>query len=113
MNNVQNEMKKYNIQDLSLQYFIMEKKINDEIQTHEARIRKYNMIKGCIHNEIFNKQQIEEAEKLSHCFSSTSEEESTSDEETITDNDNELILKSSDIQLLDSDESEEENIKNT
>ena len=85
-------MKKYSIQDLSLQYFIMEKKINDERQTHDAKLMKYNMIKCCIYNEIQNKQQVLEVEKMIE-----EEDDSTSDEES---DDDELNIKSSDIQLL-------------
>ncbi len=87
-NKVISEFRKYSIQDLTLQYFILEKKINDEKLTHEAKLTKYNMIKCCIHSEIQIKQQVEEAEEIA------------SDEDSSTSDDDELNFKLSDIALL-------------
>ena len=94
-NKVINDLRNYSIQDLSLQYFILEKKINDEKITHDAKLRKYNMIKCCVYNEIQIKQQVEEAEEIA-----SDEDSSTSEEETETSDDDELNIKSSDIALL-------------
>ena len=70
-------------------------KINDEKITHDAKLRKYKIIKCCIYSEIQIKQQVEEAEEIA-----SDEDSSTSEKETEPSDDDELHIKSSDIALL-------------
>jgi hypothetical protein len=93
-----NHFKKYSIEELCLQYFVLEnkvEKVKEKRLAFEDKITKMYNVKSCIYFLIKQKQELIEAEKM------------IVDSETETESDSDESINISDIQLLDTYEDEE------
>ena len=106
---LKDHFKKYNIEDLSLQFFIMEFKIKnmqDKLIAYQQKIDKSYNVKYCIYNLIKEKQEIIECEKLKRKIKIEEVVESDDDTES-DDDDDDTSIKLCDIKLLDTYSEEE------
>jgi hypothetical protein len=90
------EFKKHGLDDLCMQYFIMERKITDEIRRHNATINNYNEIKHIIRGVIHVKQDHEHKKESPTIIIEELEEETDDETDSIKTDDIELLSDTDD-----------------